>query len=107
MNLEFQFYSSAIKTRLLSDSNQPDWNFNSIVVRLRLLLLRLIRNCKSYFNSIVVRLRPDNDVRQGINRVKFQFYSSAIKTKLLWHFVLFRFNFNSIVVRLRLKMFTF
>ena len=58
----FQFYSSAIKTRLF-----------------QLLTVLWIR-----FNSIVVRLRPGifNEFRNDFG--KFQFYSSAIKTNREW-----------------------
>ncbi len=78
------FNSIVVRLRPLL-SNTTGYNntdFNSIVVRLRLPKDTLIRFRMLHFNSIVVRLRlikagcPEGGV------VLFQFYSSAIKTRI-------------------------
>ena len=54
-------------------------DFNSIKVRLKLMLIRLMLIQLSYFNSIKVRLKP-----VGVNslqiRKQFQFHKGTIKT---------------------------
>ena len=57
---EFQFHKGAIRTSPELDIYLPNGNFNSIKVRLELLIAMIPIKSLSDFNSIKVRLEPVN-----------------------------------------------
>ena len=82
--IQFQFYCSAIKTRLISQLLQHNSNFNSTVVRLKLCKRKDFRIYITDFNSTVVRLKPSLYPVSRVIILIFQFYCSAIKTRWLF-----------------------
>ena len=55
-------------------------SFNSIVVRLKVALVKYELNTDSGFNSIVVRLKGVDFGAQHLDRFEFQFHSGSIKS---------------------------
>ena len=75
----FQFHKGAIRT-LAGDFVWPMYeNFNSIKVRLELLLLLLLMKRLLHFNSIKVRLEPGSVPSTSMSN-SFQFHKGAIRT---------------------------
>ena len=78
-------------------------NFNSIKVRLELFLYLLFMNRFNNFNSIKVRLEPLQKYKE-IQNSKFQFHKGTIRTVVRFLRQLLLINFNSIKVRLERKI---
>ncbi len=57
MDSPFQFHCGAIKSPVLELYGIDALNFNSIMVRLKVLLVAELSPVRLYFNSIVVRLK--------------------------------------------------
>ena len=75
-------------------------HFNSIKVRLELVMVKLIIRLLLYFNSIKVRLEPSvRKLNLRENQV-FQFHKGAIRTFLMTRATCGLADFNSIKVRL-------
>ena len=97
----FQFHKGTIRTLSLRDNLSLSLDFNSIKVRLELIMMSFALLMLSDFNSIKVRLEPCTAVRLSSPRTKFQFHKGTIRTLsrfllLISHIT----NFNSIKVRL-------
>ena len=108
MPFKFQFHKGTIKTKTLNNVFNWKSNFNSIKVRLKLLLILLPNQANVYFNSIKVRLKLHHtliplDYIQYFNSIKvrlkptllhlhhlplpFQFHKGTIKTSQTSHLV--------------------
>ena len=78
-------------------------NFNSIKVRLELIVLMAVCLVLNYFNSIKVRLEPSKRFVFAADTL-FQFHKGAIRTLRLILVLHRLLNFNSIKVRLELLL---
>ena len=99
---QFQFHSGSIKRPPGTAHKKTTWpRFNSIVVRLKVVLRMPWRTSRSGFNSIVVRLKAPLCFIGKSSSATFQFHSGSIKrSKCLTQQRWVR-GFNSIVVRLK------
>ena len=97
----FQFHKGTIKTTVLPSTLSTFAHFNSIKVRLKLIILQVFYHVLSNFNSIKVRLKLDPPSRWELPP-KFQFHKGTIKTTLCNNHCLSLLHFNSIKVRLKL-----
>ena len=77
--LIFQFHKGTIRTFKFSQAGLRLRNFNSIKVRLELLLHILPIILLRYFNSIKVRLEQESKVNRSL-AVLFQFHKGTIRT---------------------------
>ena len=103
--LEFQFYISAIQTVSTLSVPSPHTNFNSILVRFKLALVLRLKSLKRYFNSILVRFKQVNAVME-LPAFRFQFYISAIQTRIPRNLRGMYAHFNSILVRFKQRIST-
>ena len=97
--LTFQFHKGAIRTGLLIELYNFLINFNSIKVRLELLMPATFSPTTQDFNSIKVRLELIREYTIFFIR-QFQFHKGAIRTWLRLIACCALFYFNSIKVRL-------
>ena len=122
-SLEFQFLYGAIKRLYFCDLGYSKQDFNSSMVRLRVVPSMLLRSSQTNFNSSMVRLRDNcrgipcwyavtfQFLYGAIKRLSaspsiswaplFQFLYGAIKSAYSQFFFKFNVNFNSSMVRLR------
>ena len=75
----FQFHKGTIRTIIRFVNYNGDYYFNSIKVRLELLLLSLFLLLLAYFNSIKVRLEQGSG-NDSIGEHLFQFHKGTIRT---------------------------
>ena len=78
--------------------------FNSIKVRLEPIQDATKEDGHLHFNSIKVRLEPLRASRQAAQSPQFQFHKGTIRTFLEQGSILSQLNFNSIKVRLELRI---
>ena len=77
----FQFHKGTIKTQDRVLGFVPRYNFNSIKVRLKLVIMPvMVLVCICYFNSIKVRLKQNLAAGAAAGSA-FQFHKGTIKTK--------------------------
>ena len=79
----FQFHKGAIRTRLCRAAKLLMSYFNSIKVRLELLVPLFLLPALFYFNSIKVRLEPEYSSQANAYKVLFQFHKGAIRTSTM------------------------
>ena len=103
---DFRFNSIKVRLRLckITFCVHVDAIFNSIKVRLRLLSVVFVVNLLFNFNSIKVRLRPVYSSTKQASETLFQFHKGSIKTQAGRLTEIIHDCFNSIKVRLRLRM---
>ena len=97
----FQFHKGTIKTTVLPSTLSTFAHFNSIKVRLKLIILQVFYHVLSNFNSIKVRLKPSTRLYKNA-RLLFQFHKGTIKTAFNQKPTRYSSDFNSIKVRLKL-----
>ena len=103
---KFQFHKGTIRTLSPTADSTVRLYFNSIKVRLELLLLLPLLPCLPYFNSIKVRL--EQTTQTVVNKQqRFQFHKGTIRTSYAGQPALHNSHFNSIKVRLELQYFFF
>ncbi len=83
---------------------QVKFDFNSILVRLKLVKFKDNNLANQDFNSILVRLKLYASTT-GIFSIAFQFHLGSIKAKGSLCSIFGKFYFNSILVRLKRKVF--
>ena len=100
----FQFHKGTIRTMMQDMAAKHPEYFNSIKVRLELIVLFHFLNVMCYFNSIKVRLERDT----GLKRQNRLTHFNSIKVRLerfrlhlVWIYISY---FNSIKVRLELAI---
>ena len=76
--VSFQFHNGSIKRKLPPAPPAVLTNFNSTMVRLKVVLLGLLRPILLHFNSTMVRLKEDFP-DQATAIAKFQFHNGSIK----------------------------
>ena len=78
----FQFHTGSIKSIGFDASGDPEERFNSILVRLKVLIPNRKQVRRTGFNSILVRLK-DFGSRVSITlAIMFQFHTGSIKSLL-------------------------
>ena len=95
----FQFHKGAIRTTIQAVGCTHHLDFNSIKVRLELLLPLQTCSPLLHFNSIKVRLEPKNGFCHHVF-ARFQFHKGAIRTLRPKKWFAWMIYFNSIKVRL-------